>query len=274
MYKRMTSLVASMLMSVSAWSAGNDTFDATEMKEIECTIKPIDRAAIHPRGSAASSQSFSSNWSGYVAASSLENPVNGSVTYAAGCWKVPVLTATPDSSYCAIWVGIDGFTDASVEQIGTSHNWINGAQQNYAWFEMYPNGAYEINGFPVDIHDVMSARVGYKGNGVFKMVLFNHTKGVSFTIPTSYTTSSTALRSCAEWVVEAPYSGSILPLSDFHLTTLNNCSAIINGVFGPINDDLWENDAITMIGNSFGVEAIPSALTNNGNSFSVTWESE
>lgn len=258
--------------------------DDSSLTEIECTLTPIDRSKIHPGGgdptfqefTSATSQSSSTNWSGYVAATDLSGATgDGTVTYAAGEWVVPTLSATSDTTYCAIWVGIDGYTSGSVEQIGTSHNWVNGAQQNSAWFEMYPNGSYDITGFPVNNGDVISARVGYKGDGIFKLCLFNHTQGVSTTIPYSYTTSTTAARSCAEWVVEAPYSGGILPLSDFRTVTWNYCSAIINGVHGLINDGSWMNDEITMVNGSTGaVEAQPTSLLKGGSCFQVTWESE
>ncbi len=248
--------------------------------EIECSLRPIERTKIHPSGEfvtsqpSPTSQTSSTNWSGYVAATDLSGSSgNDTVSYVAGSWVVPTLVATKDATYCAIWVGIDGYQSPTVEQIGTSHNWSNGAQQNYAWFEMYPNGSYEISGFPVDNGDVISAKVSYKGNDTFKLVITNHTKGVTSTIPTSYTISSSALRSCAEWIVEAPYSGEVLPLSDFKLVTLNYCSAIIDGVSGAINNGQWMNDEITMSGSS-GVEAQPTALLKNGTCFQVAWKSE
>lgn len=254
----------------------------SQIQQIRCGVKPIDRAKIHPSGSAVfeqttspTSQSASSNWSGYVAGADLSGTSgDGSVTYAAGEWVVPVLKPTPDDTYCAVWVGIDGFNSGSVEQIGTSHNWINGAQQNYAWFEMYPNGSYEITGFPVVNGDVISARVAYKGNNTFTLVIVNHTQGVSATIPSSYTMASGVARSCAEWVVEAPYSGGILPLSDFQKVTFNYCSAVINGVHGLINDGSWMNDEITMEDGSGNVEAQPSALLKGGSCFQVAWAAE
>jgi hypothetical protein len=272
MKKRMTLLLAFLVVLTTGWSSQSAI--EPEMIEIECTIKPIARSKIHPKGTpiqTATGQIVSSNWSGYVAASNLQQSVPGSVSHAAGAWTVPTLLPTPDTSYCAIWVGIDGFNDSSVEQMGTSHDWVQGAQQNYAWFEMYPNGSFEINGFPVDNGDQISARIAYIGNDIFKMVMFNHTKGVTTTIPYSYTTSSAAQRSSAEWIVEAPYSGEILPLSDFKLATLNYCSAIIDGMSGTIGN--WMNDAITMEGSN-GVKAQTSALLHNGSAFTVTWQHE
>lgn len=248
-------------------------------REIECAIRPIERSKIHPKDASNSTspttQSVSSNWSGYVAGTSLDgsSSANGTASYVAGAWVVPALLPTTDGTYCAIWVGLDGYNCGTVEQIGTSHNWLSGAQQNYAWFEMYPNGAYEIGGFPVNNGDLISARVGYKGNNTYKLIIINHTQNVSTTIPTSYTMSTTAQRCCAEWVIEAPYSGGILPLADFKTVTLNYCSAIINGVSGVINNGTWMNSEITME-KSGGVEAQPTALLKNGSCFQVSWKSE
>ncbi|MGC2595739.1 MAG: G1 family glutamic endopeptidase [Rhabdochlamydiaceae bacterium] len=276
--KAMFSLVL-LFFSMSVWS---EEAVEPQLVEIKCSIRPIDRSKIHPSGNYATSQSTtsptsqssSSNWSGYVAATDFTGTsANGTVSYVAGSWVVPTIKASTDTTYCAIWVGIDGFLSDSVEQIGTSHNWVDGAQQNYAWFEMYPNGSYEISGFPVDNGDVISARVGYKGNDTFKLVISNLTKGVSTVIPSSNTMSTSALRSSAEWVVEAPYSGMILPLADFKLVTLNYCSAVINGVSGTINNGEWMNDEIVMETQK-GIEAQPSALLKNGSCFQVAWQSE
>ena len=260
-----------LLVSLSSWTK----VDYPPIVEIECSIKPIDRSKIHPTGEYDSSQSASTNWSGYVASADLTgNNANDTVSYVAGSWVVPTLAATTDDTYCAIWVGIDGWMNGTVEQIGTSHNWSNGAQQNYAWFEMYPQGSYEISGFPVDNGDVVSGRVAYDGDNTFKLVITNFTKGVSTAIPTSYTMSSTALRSSAEWIVEAPFSGSILPLSDFQTVTLNYCSAVINGVHGLINNGAWMNDEITMEKTNGVVEAQPTVLLKEGSCFQVAWKSE
>jgi hypothetical protein len=246
------------------------------MVEIECTIAPIERSKIHPKASEDTpSQTRSSNWSGYVAATSLtDSTANGTVTYVAGSWVAPTVTSAATGD-CAIWVGIDGYQIGSgsvtVEQIGTSHNWNNDAKHYFAWFEMYPVGSFEIKNFPVNDGDVISARVGYKGNNVFKLEIFNHTQGVSTVVPSSYTMTTHALRSSAEWIVEAPSSNVILPLSDFQTVTFNNCSTVINGISGTIINENWMADEITMVGSS-DIKAQPSALSKNGTCFQVTWE--
>ncbi len=276
MQKVLSTLLACVFASTTLLSALPDE-NENQMREIQCTLTPIDRGRIHPQGKQGlktRARAFSSNWSGYVAAPSFQKSEPGSVTYAAGSWIIPALEATPDTTYCAVWVGIDGFTNGTVEQIGTAHNWFQSEQQNFAWFEMYPMGAYEITGFPVEVGDQISVRIGYKGEDNFKLVMFNHTKGVSTIVPGDYTKLSIAQRSSAEWIVEAPYAGGILPLSDFELVTFNYCSAIINGESGSISNGDWVNDQITMVNGNGDVKAMPSELLKNGNCFKVAWEHE
>lgn len=273
--KKLFSLSLIFLGSVAGWS----TDAVTHSRQIDCSIERIDRASIHPDGTSPfvgvkDEETSSYNWSGYVSATNLQNPTPGSVDAVSGNWVVPTLMSTSNNAYCAVWVGIDGFTSGTVEQIGTSHNWINGQQRNSAWFEMYPQGSYNINGFPVDNGDQIGGAVSYLGNGVFRLALHNYTKGVHTIIPASYTTSATAQRSCAEWVVEAPWSGGILPLSDFGSETFTGCTTKINNISGAISSPYWVYDAITMVANNNIIKALPSGLAPQGHRFSVAWEHE
>ena len=237
-------------------------------------VAPIDRSLIHPSGDYMTTQVMSSNWSGYVAAQNLTGfSSNYTVSSVTGSWTVPTLIASPSNALTAIWVGIDGFLDGTVEQIGSSHYWANGVQHDYVWFEMYPNGAYWFPSFPIKKGDQITASVTYSGNYIFSLVITNRTKNVSAVVPIYLTMSSSALRSSAEWVVEAPYSGGVLPLSDFQQVTFTNCSAVIDGVTGPISNCYWQNDEIIMMKNGV-VEALPSPLSSNGSGFNVTWKAK
>jgi hypothetical protein len=244
---------------------------------IECDIAPLTRSVPHathpnipPEGMRAAT-GYSTNWSGYVAATNLSRPLKNSVTAASGSWVVPTIQRSTKNSYCAIWVGIDGYSNTTVEQIGTSHDWINGRAYHYAWFEMYPGPSYMINGFPLKVGDVITATVDYTSKNVFTMRLYNNTRKVVTTIPTRYTTSTTALRQSAEWIVEAPYLNGILPLANFKTIYLTNCRATINGISGFINNSRWANSAITMITSTGTIKDVPSGIGSNG-SFFVTWK--
>ena len=106
------------------------------------------------------------NWSGYAAETNLSKPASGAVSNVVGSWTVPgVQASTPSKdTYSSAWVGIDGYSDNTVEQIGTEQDWTASGKSYYAWFEMYPNYAYEIVGFPVDQGDMISAQVEYLGS--------------------------------------------------------------------------------------------------------------
>jgi hypothetical protein len=220
-------------------------------------------------------EGLSLNWSGYASATQLSNPTPHSVSDVSGIWIVPQLAPTNDTTYSSLWLGIDGYGSDTVEQIGTEHDWSNGTQYNYAWFEMYPNPAYEIVGFPVNVGDIIQAEVEYIGNNQFRLSIVNYNQSVYTVIPSSFTTSSTAQRGSAEWIVEAPSTSSgPLPLADFQTATFKDCVAIINNITGGIQSSWWQADPLTMITESGTIKASPSGLSPNEESFSVVWEHE
>ena len=251
-------------------------------KQIECTLvqkaskkdtfshphipgpKSTDSRA--PRG-----QVTSTNWSGYAAANNFNSPATNSVSAVSASWIVPTIKAATGNDYCAIWVGIDGYSSPTVEQIGTEHDFISGVQQNSAWFEMYPGGSYGISGFPLNPGDVISASVVYSGSSIFTLTLTNDTQKVVYTVPTSYTRSTTAKRNSAEWIVEAPYYNGILPLADFVTAYLWGCIATINGVTAPMNNSSWQCVPIEMVTSGGAAKAIPSAPLPDNGSFFETW---
>lgn len=267
-------------------------FDLEGLRYIECELTPRERASrkhqddfklTDEKNSSYASfthphipvkEGTSQNWSGYAVVTNLSHPATNSVTAVYGSWVVPTLSSAPHNTWCSLWVGIDGYSSSTVEQLGTEHDWYNGHQQNYVWFEMYPNYSYEITGFPARPGDLMSASVVYQGNNVFVLSIANITAGVHTTVPTSYTTSRVAKRSSAEWVMEAPYSGSILPLSHFGTASFSNCTATINNIHGAINNSHWADDMLTMVTSNHTVKAAPSALSSNGQAFTVVWHHE
>lgn len=245
-----------------------------DFKEIKCEIHPAakirDKKLTRPH--VPIKEGTSNNWSGYVAATNLTKPTKNSVSGVSGTWIVPTISSSSITTYCSIWVGIDGFNSPSVEQIGTEHDWSGGKQVHYAWFEMYPQYPYEINGFPVNPGDSISASVTYVGHNTFVMTIVNNTRKVYFNVPTSYTKSSKAQRLCAEWVVEAPWENTVLPLSHFTTVNWTNCATDINNITGPINNNKWRDDFLVMVTDTNVPKATPSALTTNGQGFAVSWQ--
>lgn len=266
--------ITSALINYSKIECTFEEKDITDKKHKRRQHHSKDRKGGTPRPNVSIEQGWSVNWSGYVALTDGKKPKTGSVSRVSGSWIIPELLPTPDASYTAIWVGIDGYKSPTVEQLGTEHIWSNGVQQNIAWYEMYPNPAYLINGFPLSIGDMIEAEVSYKGSSQFELSIVNHTQNVFSIIPGSLTKSSTAKRNSAEWVVEAPYSSGILPLSDFQTVTFYNCKTVINSVKGNIASRKWQADHLIMATPTGVIKAVPSNLSSDYKNFSVAWVHE
>jgi Peptidase A4 family len=151
----------------------------------------------------------STNWSGYALTGS-------GFTNVQGTWRVPAaVSSSCSSTYSSSWVGIDGYSSGTVEQLGTEQDWsLSGGEGYYAWYEMYPKGALLISS-NVRPGDTITASVQYVGNGNFKLTM-NSRRGTTPIISFSTTQQlRRAQRSSVEWIEEAPWSGGTLPLANF-----------------------------------------------------------
>ncbi len=226
-------------------------------------------SAIRPTSHASSpavllKRGISTIWSGYAAANNLAAPIVGSVTSVSGSWTVPTLTCGTTAAYSSMWVGIDGYTNSTVEQIGTDSNCSSGSQVNDAWFEMFPQPAFFIN-HTVTTGDVMTASVVYTGNGNFTLTLDDTTADWSFSTTRK---SNKAQRTTAEWILEAP-GRSTLPLADFGTASFTDASATIGGSARAIDGGgTGTYDAITKVG---AQSSSPGGLTDSGTAFSLKW---
>jgi len=211
----------------------------------------------------------SENWSGYAVTGA-----SGAFTYAAGSWVIPAVTCSDSlrSHYSSFWVGLDGYNSSTVEQTGTDSDCDRDKPHYYAWYEFFPAGSVQINTISVSPGDVISAWVSY-ANGEFTVWIENVTTAQTFSISS---TVSSAERSSAEWIAEAPSSVTgVLPLANFGTVLFGsdstgvagtNCATESASCIAIGSYSTWE--AITMEKDS-SVEAVPSALSSDGTSFSV-----
>jgi hypothetical protein len=217
----------------------------------------------------------STNWSGYAVTGA-----NGSVSDVKASWVVPQIAAcTQANQYSSFWVGIDGYSSNTVEQIGTDSDCQNGKPVYYAWFEFYPHPSTLIKSVPIAPGHVISAEVKYDANEEFTVSLTDVTTGATFSGSSKV---AKAQRSSAEWVAEAPYSGGILPLADFGIshfgqdyTSVQSTSyaTVGGGKAAPIGSfSTWVS--MTMVGtkNTSLTKAVPSSLSSDGSSFTIAWE--
>ncbi len=156
-----------------------------------------------------------------------------------------------------------------MEQLGTDAQVVNGKTTYYAWYEMYPAGVVMINSITVNPGDTITASVSYS-KGVFTLSLTDGSQPV-FSINKS---DPSAARSSAEWIEEAPSSGSgVIPLADFGTVSFSNASATVGGQTAAINGFTDKTYQVDMITQADVLKATTSSLNSSGTGFTVTWDS-
>lgn len=204
----------------------------------------------------------SGNWAGYADTGSGFSKV-------AASWKEPSASCGGSTTSLAVfWVGIDGFTSASVEQDGTLIECFHGTAFQFTWWEMYPTNDIQVVGQSLKAGDSITSSVVRSGTSyTLKVTDSTHTAN-SFT--TTQTCSGCA-NSSAEWIAEAPSGSSgVDPLSNFGTWTDGSSTVTEGSTSGVISS--FTDDEITMTGTSGDVKAQPGALNGSGNGFSVTWK--
>jgi hypothetical protein len=198
----------------------------------------------------------STNWSGYVVPSS-----SALITDAQGDFTVPTLNcADAPNGYSAIWVGIGGeqwspnssASSGTLLQTGVNANCVNGVQQNYGWFEMFPsqpNHSVEFNNFPVatgdqiqtSVYETTSSQwvtlVSDLNTGLSGIMLTGASWGVGPTSTihtTGWTVQGTTAQLVysggytAEWIVEDPENmatTNLFPFANFSSVTWTNLAS-------------------------------------------------
>ena len=225
-------------------------------------------------GRQASNDTFlSTNWSGYTVSAS------SGFTNVVGSWAQPTATCSRRSTtYASFWVGIDGYSSGSVEQLGTDSDCSRGTQRYYAWYEMYPAASVTLP-YPVQPGDTLSGGVARSG-GSYTLSLTDTRNGVvqwSFSQPESGSNAN----SSAEWVAEAPelcnvFSCQLASLTNFgtvHFTRAQAAAA--DGVNAPISSFTASGGPheVVMVNNSGTItKAQPSGLDATGMQFSDAWQ--
>jgi hypothetical protein len=213
------------------------------------------------------------NWSGYAL-------TGASFTAAKGTWIVPAVICSSGDQYAGFYVGLDGYSSGTVEQTGTESDCDGGTPSYYAWYEFYPSASVEITSLTIAPGDRMLAKVVYNGSD-FTIAIADLTTGKSYS---KSATVAGAKRSSAEWIAEAPCCGNgggILPLADFGTVLFGGdntgitgtCSAEDSSTKGPLGSFSTIKE-ITMVTPSSGDEAVPSALSGDGSSFSIMWAAQ
>src|ERR1700677_3945202 len=121
----------------------------------------VGSSAAHTRG--LSFEAESTNWSGYAG-------TTGRYTSVSASWVQPAGTCKSGDQYAAFWVGLDGYSSATVEQTGSEVDCVGRTAEYYAWTELYP-GASKVINETVRAGDQFAASVTYIGNYQYDLYL-------------------------------------------------------------------------------------------------------
>ncbi len=184
-------------------------------------------------------------WSGYVI-----QPAAGT-TSVGGTWVQSAVTGA-NGAQVATWVGMDGWGNGTVEQIGTWATVVNGQTQYNAWWEFFGDESaqgvkgpayYEqvIPNFAIHAGDTISADVTFlssangKSTFLFQIADKTTTGTLEFWSQKDTTTYTVSARQSAEWIVENP-NGGAQALANFGQETFTGAWATIGSTTGGINN--------------------------------------
>jgi len=176
------------------------------------------------------------NWSGY-----FKTGAAGTFHAATARWVVPKVAASAGNTFSSNWVGIDGAVtgDNQLIQTGTESDFVGGAAQYDAWWEILP--AAETPVFTVKPGDVMTAFVKKLPSGKWSISITDKTSGKSFTTQKSFSGKGRS----AEWIEERPQvGGSLATLAHYGKATFDPTT--VNGN----NSKLKAANRILMVNNA------------------------
>lgn len=228
---------------------------------------PLVASQVQPNGTV-----VSPNWSGYAVTGA-----KGSVSAVYGSWVVPLANCgngSPRNTGASHWIGIDGYTSTTVEQTGTDSDCSAGKPKYYAWYEIYPSPGTTIRTLSVEAGDVMDASVVYDGSQFVITITDERTQQ---TFKTSATVAN-AKRNSAEWIAEDNSTNftnfNAVGFGQDVTGVTGTCMVSLDGAIpiaiGTVTSQ--QVHAIVMADKNGTAMALPSQLSNDGSSFSVTWQ--
>jgi len=211
------------------------------------------------------------NWSGYAV-----SRVSAAFRNVRAEFFVPYVdcAGTPNA-YSSHWVGLDGLSSPTVEQIGVAAGCAGSAAQYYAWFETYPKA-------------VSKAFVVHPGNSIVASVFYDAARKKYVLRLRDVTTgrhlskslkcaASACLRSSAEVISEAPSTanGRILPLANYRAASFSGISVTnAHGHRGGLHAKWWKTYQIVETGQVTHEVAAQPTVLYQGRAFSIYWFQE
>ncbi|KAG8851120.1 hypothetical protein FRB96_009461 [Tulasnella sp. 330] len=217
-------LLGNLLLASAALSAPSGRLAARlERRREGRQSQPINRLELPATNSTGTRNvEYSSNWAGAVYDSAA-----GTYKAVTATFVVPTPKAASGSSSGAAsaWVGIDGDTCGNaILQTGVDFTVTNGAVSYDAWYEWYPDYAYDFSGIPIAAGNSITITVTASSTKAGTAVIKNNTTGK--TVTKSLTSTAALCEQNAEWIVEDFEEGSsLVPFANFGTVTFTNALA-------------------------------------------------
>lgn len=176
-----------------------------------------------------SKEEYSSNWAGAVLIGTGYTAVTAEFTVPTP--SIPIGGST-DKQYCAsAWVGIDGDTcGTAILQTGIDFCIQGGSVSYDAWYEWYPDYAYDFSGISLAAGDVIKVTVDASSKTAGTATVENTSTGKSVTHSFDGGVDGDLCEYNAEWIVEDFESNnSLVPFANFGTVTFSNAEATDSG---------------------------------------------
>jgi hypothetical protein len=117
-------------------------------------------------------------------------------------WTVPEVKPSENNTFAGVWVGIGGYGEETLIQIGTEHEYINGRSLYYAWYELLPDYLVHIPNLRIRPGETVIASISLvnENASTWSIEMRDVTRGEHFEKIVVYNSS----RLTAEWIVERP----------------------------------------------------------------------
>jgi len=211
-------LLTNLLLASAALAAPSSRLGARLARRRENRLsQPVNRVEAPEGGD--SNVEYSSNWAGAVWAEG-----DGTFTTVTGTFTVPTPSGSVGSAASA-WVGIDGDTcDTAILQTGVDFTVTDDGASYDAWYEWYPDYAYDFSGITISAGDVIVTTVTAYSTTSGIATIENLTTGQ--TVNQELTSSYALCEENAEWIVEDFEEGdSLVPFADFGTVTFTSATA-------------------------------------------------
>jgi hypothetical protein len=214
-------------------------------------------------------------WAGYVAKGTRYRYVQAQFRVTKlDCHKTP--GTQEDQAQMADWVGLDGWTDKTVEQDGIGGFCTDGVPSYSAWWETYPQPPHYI--FNMHAGDDIMAVVFYS-KGKYKLELEDYTSGQGFSLVERCGEHKCA-NSTAEVITEDPgkadsKTNADFPLADCGTTEFWNIKVTSqSGLKGNFDTNPWEDTQVTMTDKHNTTMMATGSLFAGGTAFQTFWKRE